>query len=57
MTKGSPEKILPHCITSSLPGDIYKTISNFRKDGYIIIICASKKIDLYSYKESRDESY
>ena len=43
MTKGSPEKILPHCITSSLPGDIYKTISNFRKDGYIIIICASKK--------------
>ena len=57
MTKGSPEKILPQCITSSLPADIYKTISNFRKNGYIILICASKKIDLYSYKESRDESY
>ena len=57
MTKGSPEKILPHCTTSSLPGDIYKTISNFRKDGYIVIICASKKIDLYSYKDSRDENY
>lgn len=57
MTKGSPEKILPHCIISSLPGDIYKTITNFRKDGYIVVICASKKIDLYSYKESRDENY
>ena len=57
MTKGSPEKILPHCLISSLPVDICKTISNFRKEGYIIIICASKKIDLYSYNDSKDESY
>ena len=57
MTKGSPEKILPNCLVSSLPDDIYKTISNFIKDGYIIIICASKKIDLYSYVDINDENY
>ena len=57
MTKGSPEKILPHCLTSSLPDDIHKTISNYRKEGYIIIICASKKLDLYSYVDINDESY
>ena len=57
MTKGSPEKILPHCLISSLPDDIYKTISNFRKEGYIIIICASKKLDLYSYVDINDENY
>ena len=57
MTKGSPEKILPHCVISSLPDDIYKTISNYRKEGYIIIICASKKLDLYSYVDINDENY
>ena len=57
MTKGSPEKILPHCIMSSLPDDIYKTISNYRKDGYIIIVCASKKLDLYSYVDINDENH
>ena len=57
MTKGSPEKILPHCLISSLPEDICKKISELRKDGYIIIICASKKIDLYSYNDSNNESY
>ena len=57
MTKGSPEKILPHCIINSLPVDICKTISEFRREGYLIIICASKKIDLYSYNESYDEDH
>ena len=57
MTKGSPEKILPNCLISSLPDDIYKTISNYRKEGYIIIICASKKLDLYSYADINDENY
>ena len=55
MTKGSPEKVLPHCLINSLPEDICQIISDFRKDGYIIIICASKKIDLYSYNEFDEE--
>ena len=57
MTKGSPEKILPRCIINSLPGDICKTISDFRREGFVIIICASKKIDLYSYNESHNEEH
>ena len=55
MTKGSPEKILPHCLINSLPEDICQIISDFRKGGYIIIICASKKIDIYSYNDSDEE--
>ena len=47
MTKGSPEKILPHCIMGTLPDNICQTISNYRKNGYIVIVCASKKLDLY----------
>ena len=57
MTKGSPEKILQHCLLHSLPDDICKIISDLRKEGYIIIICASKKIDLYSYDDSKNENY
>ena len=57
MTKGSPEKILPHCIMGTLPDNICQTISNYRKNGYIVIVCASKKLDLYSYSELNDEDY
>ena len=57
MTKGSPEKILPHCLINSLPDDIYKIITDLRKEGYIIIICACKKIDLYSYNDLRNENF
>ena len=57
MTKGSPEKVLPHCIISTLPENICQIISNYRKNGYIVIVCASKKLDLYSYSELNDENY
>ena len=56
MTKGSPEKILPKCAIGSLPENICQIISDFRKEGYIIIVCASKKIDLYLYNDSLEEN-
>ena len=56
MTKGSPEKILPKCIIGSLPDDICQIISDFRKEGYVILVCASKKIDLYLYNDSLEEN-
>ena len=56
MIKGSPEKILPKCISTSLPEDICQIISNFRKDGYVILICASKKVDIYAYNDSHEEN-
>ena len=57
MTKGSPEKILPHCLSSTLPEDICQIISSYRKDGYTIIVCAVKKIDVYSYNDENDERF
>ena len=56
MTKGSPEKILPKCVIGSLPENICQIISDFRKEGFIIIVCASKKIDLYLYNDSLEEN-
>ena len=55
MIKGPPEKIIPCCLINTLPENICQIISDFRKDGYIILICASKKIDIYSYNDSDEE--
>ena len=45
-TKGIPEYILDKCISSTIPDNFEKLISFYRRRGYIIIICASKKINM-----------
>ena len=52
MTKGMPEDILDKCNNSTLPDNFDKIISLYRKYGLIIIICASKKINIETYKDS-----
>ena len=52
MTKGMPEDILDKCEPNSLPDNFDKIISLFRKNGLIIIICASKIINIDTYKDS-----
>jgi magnesium-transporting ATPase (P-type) len=51
-TKGSPEELLDKCDPSSLPENFDKVISTYRKGGFIIVICASKIINIDEYKES-----
>ena len=51
MTKGIPEDLLNKCDNNSLPENFEKTISLIRKNGYIIIICATKLIDLDEYND------
>ena len=52
MTKGMPEDILDKCEPNSLPDNFDQIISLFRKNGLIIIICASKIINIDTYKDS-----
>ena len=51
-TKGSPEELLDKCDPSSLPENFDKVISTYRRGGFIIVICASKIINVDEYKES-----
>ena len=52
MTKGTPEDILDKCDLSTLPDNFEKIISFYRKFGLIIMVCASKIINIETYKDS-----
>ena len=52
MTKGMPEDILDKCDVNSLPDNFDKIISFYRRNGFIIIILASKIINLDEYNDS-----
>ena len=57
MTKGVPEDLLSKCDINSLPDNIEKSISLIRKNGYIVIVCATKLIDLDEYNDFSSIDY
>ena len=52
MTKGIPEDILDKCDKLSIPDNFDNLISLLRRRGFIIIVCASKIINIDEYKDS-----
>ena len=54
-TKGIPEDILDKCNQSTIPDNFDKILSFYRRRGLIVIICASKKINIKQYSESDSE--
>ena len=52
MTKGIPENLLDKCDYSTLPKNIDRMISFYRRNGFIIYICATKIINLDQYSDS-----
>ncbi len=54
-TKGTPEDILDKCIPSSIPENIDKIISFYRRKGFIVIICAGKKLSMDQYSDYYSE--
>jgi cation-transporting ATPase 13A3/4/5 len=52
MTKGNPEDILDKCDPGTIPDNIDNIISIYRRNGFIIIICASKIINIDDYNDS-----
>ena len=54
MMKGIPEEVINKCDKKSVPNDLEKTISFYRKKGLIILICASKLLNTSNYDNNDD---
>lgn len=52
MTKGNPEDVLDKCDPGTIPDNFDKIVSLYRRNGLIIIICASKIINIDDYNDS-----
>ena len=52
MIKGTPEEIINKCASNTLPHDLEKVISINRKNGFILLACATKKLQIEEYDDS-----
>ena len=50
-TKGIPEYILDKCNPNTIPDNFDRIISLYRRKGFIIIVCASKRINMEQYSD------
>mgnify|MGYP002859705187 CR=1 FL=1 len=58
MTRGYPEDIINKCQKHSIPEDLEETISINRKNGLIVLVCATKLLDIEEYNDyDQLESY
>ena len=57
MIKGMIEDILDKCDRNSLPENFENTISFYRKKGFIIIICATKLLNVEEYNDLNGYDY
>jgi magnesium-transporting ATPase (P-type) len=57
MTKGPIEDVIPNCDANLLPKDFSQIISFYRRNGYDMLIMASKIINKNDYDDSLDEDY
>ena len=51
MVKGTPEEVINKCNKFTLPNNIEQIISSYRKKGFIILICASKLLNIFEYND------
>ena len=52
MIKSIPEEIINKCDKNSIPQNFEKIISFYRKNGFIILICATKKLEIDEYYDN-----
>ena len=57
MTKGMPEDILSNCNRNSFPDNLHNILLYYRKNGFIIVICATKIINLEEYSDLNGFEY
>ena len=55
MTRGYPEEIINKCQKNSVPDDLEEIISVNRRSGFIILICATKLLNLEEYNDDDDD--
>ena len=54
MTRGYPEDIICKCQKISVPDDFEEVVSFNRKNGLIVLVCATKLLDLEDYDDKED---
>ena len=54
-TKGIPEDILDKCNPFSVPDNFDKLLSYYRRRGFIVIICAGKRLSIEQYTDNDTE--
>ena len=52
MIKGSPEEIINKCDKDTIPSNFEKVISYNRQRGLIILVCATKKLEINEYNDT-----
>ena len=57
MVKGIPEDILDKCELITIPDNFEEIISSYRKNGLIILVCASKILNIEDYSDSNTIDY
>ena len=57
MIKGMVEDIIDNCDRSTIPDNFDKTISYYRRNGFIIVICATKLIKIEDYNDSNEYGF
>ena len=57
MVRGIPEDILDKCDENSLPENFENNILFYRKNGYIILVCATKLLNIYEYNDLNGLDY
>ena len=58
MIKCIPEEIINKCNKNSIPQNFEKIITFYRKNGFIILICATKKLTIEDYNDNDElDSY
>ena len=57
MIKGTSDELMNKCKKETVPNNIEKIMSLFRKKGLITVICASKLLNISEYKDINDLEY
>ena len=57
MTRGYPEDIINRCHQHTVPDDLEETISIIRRNGLIVLVCATKVLDIEDYDDSEGLDY
>ena len=55
MIKGIPEEIIKYCDKKTIPNDLENLISIYRKNGLIILVYATKLLDISIYENNNDD--
>ena len=57
MTRGYPEDIIDKCQKNSIPDDLEEIVSIYRRNGLIVLVCATKNLEIEDYNDNEEIDY